>query len=280
QYSTIETPPSAAWLSTARSRNEIPLLSLDPSDLPDPVHTILSGGADRELAAWGKAIVSFGSPVMIAPLTDMDVTGNTYGLGDHVAPDGHTYTNSAADIVAAFREIHDRIVAQVGQLHVLWVFNPRGTDTAGVAWESFYPGDQYVDWLALDAFNVAGTSTPPRPWESMSVLLNGSDPSASGPYARMTKLSPSKPMMLAAFGSVEAGGDKAAWFHEAAGDLANRQMFPAIRAVVSFDGTIGASDMHLSTSPAALAAARSAFGVTSPFCMNKAQVLKLTDTGE
>lgn len=280
QYFTLATPPTAAWLANARARGEIPLLSLDPTDLADPVHSIISGGADRELAAWGTAIRSFGAPIMIAPLTDMDVSSNAYAVGDHVAPDGQTYANSPADIIAAFQAIHDRLVAQVGQLRVLWVFNPRGTDTTGVTWERLYPGNPYVDWLALGAFNVDGTSTPPQPWESLSTLLRGTDSLSPGPYQRMAQLAPSKPMMLTAFGTVETGGDKPQWFHEAARDLADRHAFSAIHAVLYFDATIGSSDMHLDTSPASLAAARSAFGVTSPFCMTKAQVLKLTDTGE
>lgn len=280
EYSDLSHPPTAAWLSEVRALGAVPLISLEPSDVPDPLHTIISGGADAALASWAKAIATYGSPVIIDPLTEMDVSSNPYSVGDQVDSSGVHYTNTAADIVGAFRAIHDRIVAQIGQGHALWVFNPRGTDPASAGWDQYYPGDPYVDWVALDAFNLAATVAPPQPWTSLRALLSGMGTSATGPYARMVKLAPEKPMMIAAFGSVESGGDKGQWLHEAARDLIDAQTFPAIHGAVYFDGSVGSADLHFATTPGALAAARSAFGVTSPYCMNKAQLLGVTSTGE
>lgn len=236
-------------LQAVRTHGSWPFISWEPEGIP--LAEITSGQWDDYLDRWATTLADYGDPVLLAPLAEMDDPQHSYGL-DAAA-------NTAQDVVGAWRHIHDRLLT-AGANNVLWVFNVAGQ--AAMPFESLYPGDDQVDWLALDAHNWSLAMD--RPWTPLADLT-------APPYQRLEAISRDKPVMLAEFGSVEDGGDKAQWLRDAGRDIPAR--FPQIKAVVYFnnrDPSRPAADWRLETTPASLAAARDAFGPGSVYCVTSA----------
>jgi beta-mannanase len=109
-------------------------------------------------------------------------------------------------------------------------------------WTHYYPGDAYVDWVGLDAYNWGSSSTCCT-WMSFADL-------ATDLYRDYAAV---KPLMLPETSSAEVGGDKAAWIQAMRTGLPRD--FPAIKAVVWFD-IDKETDWRIASSPATLAAYR------------------------
>jgi beta-mannanase len=109
---------------------------------------------------------------------------------------------------------------------------------AGNSADNYYPGDDVVDWVGIDAYN-SGDVTPATSWTSIGPLI-------APIYSRYAAR---KPIMLSEVGSVEHGGDKAAWVAGLAAELPRR--YPAVKAVVWFNSS---SEFRVDTSAAALSA--------------------------
>ena len=160
--------------------------------------------------------------------------------------------NTPADYVAAYQHVHDRF-ALAGATNVQWVWNVNVWNPLGVDQRIFYPGDAYVDWMAIDVFNWGASAGG---WSSLAQGLH-----ATGVYTHLADMS-SRPMMLAEWASVEAGPQdppavsKAEWISDAATDLGAH--FDRIKAVVWFSSS--GTPFALDSSPQSLAAAQAAFG--------------------
>jgi endoglucanase len=146
--------------------------------------------------------------------------------------------------VAAWRHIHDVFAAE-GATNVQWVWCPNATafNDGGNA-PSFYPGDEYVDWICSDGYNWAPGRSGDQ-WRSFASI-----------YTSFYDwgLPHHKPLMVGEFGAQERDpGDKAQWLTEAREAL--KTHFPGIKAVVYFDANKD-YDWRVSTSPQTLAAFR------------------------
>ena len=84
-----------------------------------------------------------------------------------------------------------------------------GSAAVGAGADAYYPGDAYVDWLALDAYNWVGCAPgKPAAWRPLAQV--------AGPF-RSFGLAHGKPLMLAEWGSAEdplQPGRKAQWLRE------------------------------------------------------------------
>jgi membrane-bound metal-dependent hydrolase YbcI (DUF457 family) len=141
--------------------------------------------------------------------------------------------------VAAWRHMV-RIFRRAGATNVSWVWCPY-VNNGDLPFMDFYPGNKWVDWLALDGFNWGA----PIAWQAFPKVFDAS-------YRRLTRIGP-KPIMIAETGSNETGGDKVRWLHRTL-----RHQLPRlkrVRAVVWFDAPDGA-DFRVNSSPAALDAFR------------------------
>ena len=77
-----------------------------------------------------------------------------------------------AKYIAAYRHVHDLFVAD-GATNVYWVWCPLVADVPAEAWNhwtNYYPGDAYVDWVGLDAYNW-GNSSSCCTWQSFTELV-------------------------------------------------------------------------------------------------------------
>ena len=100
---------------------------------------------------------------------------------------------------------HDIFTAQ-GVTNVTWVWSPNIDFSNSVPLRELYPGDSYVDWVAMDGYNW-GNIGAWHTWDSFSTLFQQT-------YDEMLAIT-SKPMMIGEMASTEQDGNKAAWISDA-----------------------------------------------------------------
>jgi hypothetical protein len=129
--------------------------------------------------------------------------------------------------IAAQRRIHDRFrAAGASNVRWIWCFNTESVPAA--AWNDpfkTYPGDNYVDAVAVDGYNFGDTLAHSR-WQSFEQLF-------AAPYDRITKQIPGKPIFIGETGCASSGGDKARWLREM--DQSLRTRFPRVESVTWFE---------------------------------------------
>lgn len=167
--------PAFALADALWRRGNVPMISWMPwlGNVAgiDYDRTIADGAYDEYLRAWAARARSF--------LAGDD---GRYGTGDdrrlylrfaHEA-NGAWYPYSPAygrtpssSFVAMWRHVHDVFVASGidDPTRLAWVFSVNNVDSwGGATAEALFPGDAYVDWIAVDGYNW-GTSGGHR-WES------------------------------------------------------------------------------------------------------------------
>lgn len=225
----------------------VPMLTWEPWDSSNPsanqpaykLTNIARGDFDGYVRQFARSAAASRQHIYLRFAHEMNSGWYPWGTQP-----GNPLGNTPKDYVDAWRHVHD-IFAQEGATNVVWVWSPVAGYLGSTPFAQVYPGDAYVDWLALDAYNW-GTTQPWSAWASLAAVLQPS-------YASVASLS-RKPMMLAETASAEQGGDKAQWIRQAfLADLPRQ--FPRIRAVVWFD-IQKETAWPVDSSPAALAAWR------------------------
>jgi beta-mannanase len=115
--------------------------------------------------------------------------------------------------------------------HVFYIFQEERVDNVVWVWaphpsykyfDTFYPGDDYVDYVGLGVLNF-GTAVTWSKWWGFKDLF-GKD------YPALSKFN--KPIMLAEFGSLNVGGNRAQWFADALRDMPEK--YPLIKSILYF----------------------------------------------
>lgn len=220
----------------------MPLLSWSSQGGADPskwrLANITSGMHDayihqfaRDLKAWGKQILlRWGH----------EMNGNWYFTWQEQANG-----NRAGEFVPAWRHIVDIFRAEgCSNAHFVWC------PDAGLPFESYFPGSDYVDWLGMDGYNFGYDA-----WRSFDAVFGAA-------YGKLLALAPSKPIAICEVGCDENGGDKAAWITDML-KVALPKHYPEIWALCWFDFAMSGRDWRISTSPAALAAFKA--GIASEY---------------
>ena len=151
--------------------------------------------------------------------------------------------NSASDYVNAWKHVHGIFKAE-GATNVQWIWSPNRDYPGAAPLDSLYPGDAYVDWLAIDGYNF-GSEKSWSTWRSF-------DETFKATYDIITGFS-DRPVMIGETGSTEQGGDKAAWIREGLGIDHLATEYPRMKAVIWFN-QIGSGNWPLSTSETAMQA--------------------------
>jgi beta-mannanase len=240
-------------MNNIRSRGAVPMYSWLPgSELqenfdPRPVYSLVNitnGHFDSYIWQFAKAAKAWGHPFFLRFAHEMNGDWYTWSTGA-----GNPDHNTPAQFIAAWRHVHD-IFQLAGATNVLWVWCVNTDQPGSTPVARDYPGDRYVDWVALDGFNWGDTRG--YTWKSLVQVFHTT-------YIEVTRIS-NKPLMIAETGSVEQGGNKANWITQ--GFLTDLPLrLPRVSAVMWFDEDL-LPDVRVDSSPAALAAYRSV--VASP----------------
>ncbi len=171
---------------------------------------VAAGIYDFYIDAWARDAARFGRPIMVR-------------LG-HEMNDPYRYpwgpqNNTNLEYIAAWRHIVTRFRA--GNAHnVLWVWSPH---VAYQYWETYYPGAEYVDWVATGALNY-GPIAQWSQWWTFAEIFGQKYPALA---------SFGKPIMVAEFGSLGVGGNRAQWYSDAMKDIPLK--YPGVRALLFFN---------------------------------------------
>ena len=191
----------------------------DSIDQPDfNLGTLLSGRYDAYIREFATKAKEWGHPFFLR--FNWEMNGFWFPWSEGVNG------NTTGQYVAAWRHVHD-IFTQVGATNATWVWCPN-IDLSGalIPLGRVYPGDDYVDWTALDGFNWGDRVGSPG-WQSFNQVFHRT-------YRRIvTKVAPTKPMMLAEVASTDKGGNKPAWIRDMFDKV--RHKYRKVRAVIWYD---------------------------------------------
>lgn len=226
-YMSFSTGWSASLVESASQGGRLAMITWEaygPS-----LQEIASGDHDARLREWAAGASAYGRPLYLRPFQEMNAYFFPWGM------DPDTFIAAWRHIVDTFRD--------VGADNVRWVWSPNATDDPpgpDNRMELYYPGEAYVDVLALDGYNW-GTCRSWSRWQSLDEVMGDA-------YDRVTALGP-QPVWFAEFGSTEVGGDKGQWIRDALATDA----FPRLQAMVYFDEDKDAGcDWRVQSSPASL----------------------------
>lgn len=227
-------PPAPVTASVARGRT--PLLSVWPMRRDGTRvswATVASGALDEQIRTQAAGIAALGVPVYLTFHHEPDVAQGWGTPAEFRAAWRH--------YVAVFR------AAGVTTVRWTWVMTPgsfgSAPSTAGAG--AFYPGDDVVDRVGLDAYNWYGCAPgKPPAWRALSTV--------AGPF-RSWAAARGKIPLLAEFGSVPDPADpgrRPAWLREAVEWLA---AWPELEGASVFEG-VGTCDWRIAGDPDAVAA--------------------------
>ncbi|MFZ2887327.1 MAG: glycosyl hydrolase [Minisyncoccia bacterium] len=192
---------------------------------------IIAGKHDAYIKEFAASAQKYGGPIILAPLHEMNGDWDPWG--------GFVGTNSPEKVILAWKKIHDTFGA-VPNVKFAWdVNNMSVPNTAANAIEKYYPGDAYVDYVAVDGFNFGS------PWQTFDQVFAQS-------LAAVSKYN--KPMYILSFASSD-GSAKAAWITDAL--TVQMPKYPQLAGWVWFN-VDKETDWRISSDAASLAAFKSA----------------------
>lgn len=215
-------------------RGRVPLLSIRPQRNDGtriPWATVASGSLDADIRAQADGLKQLGTPLFLIFHHEADIEG---GYGTPV------------EFVAAWRH-YVQVFRDDGVTNVSFVWNlvPASFTGDAARGTAMYPGDDWVDWMAVDAYNWFGCTAGTAPgWRSLADAI-ASWAAWAQPHG--------KPLMLAEWGSVEdpaQAGRKAQWLRDA---LDAPRRWPQLKAMSYFD-TTGSCRWSVDSTPTARAA--------------------------
>jgi hypothetical protein len=197
------------WLSDF-SNDRHPQIPLRDERDRHGMAAVASGEYDFYIDAWATDAAKFGKPVFVR-------------LG-HEMNDPYRYpwgpqNNTNTEFIAAWRHVVDRF-RHAGANNVLWVWSPH---VAYEYWETYYPGPDYVDWVATGALNFGPIAQWSRWWSFQEIF--------GQKYPVLASFG--KPVMVAEFGSLAVGGNRAAWYRDALDSMTTK--YPRVRALLFFN---------------------------------------------
>ena len=196
------------WLSTFDRGRHAHLPPVDRRDM-EGMAAVARGEYDFYLAGWGREAAAFGRPVFVRFGHEMN-DAYRYPWGPH--------HNRPQEYIDAYRHVVEVVRAQ-GATNVLWIWSPH------IAYDDFdlyYPGDDVVDWVGATVLNY-GTVAYWSEWWTFDDIFTRK-------YDRLAQYG--KPIMVAEFGTLMAGGERAPWFEQALTRLPQR--LPNVKAVLFF----------------------------------------------
>lgn len=225
------------WLTDFENRlhDDIPLR--DQRDRGG-LAAIASGVYDFYIDDWAASAAAYGKPLLVRFAHEMN-DPYRYPWGPQ--------NNKPADYVAAWQHVVQRF-RSANANNVLFVWSPH---VAYAGFNDFYPGAGWVDWVGTGALNF-GTVAHWSQWWTFEEIFGQKNAELA---------IHGKPIMIAEFGSLAVGGDRARWFTDALTGLHTR--YPLIKSVMFFnvkqDATVTyqALDWTFAQDSAVLAAVKS-----------------------
>jgi hypothetical protein len=138
---------------------------------------VADGSRDPYLRTQAQAVAAYAKPVFLR--IDWEMNGDWY-------PEWGSAAMSPEAYVAAWRHIR-AVFQQQGATNAAFIWCPNIGELGGRPWTDWYPGDDYVDWVGLDAY--------PKPADAAAEVSGAGGLDELATFAA----SSNKPAMLAEF---------------------------------------------------------------------------------
>jgi len=171
--------------------------------------SITDGSYDFYIDKWAREAKAFKHPILLRFGHEMN-DPYRYPWGPHL--------NTSEEYITTWKYVVDKF-RELGAENVLWVWSPH---PAHGHFQDYYPGDGYVDWIGSSALNYGKVASWSKWWSFGEIF--------SKPYNELSDFG--KPIILAEFGSVAVGGNRAAWYKDALTDFPTN--YPLVKALVFF----------------------------------------------
>jgi hypothetical protein len=215
-------------METIRSFGAIPFFSWGSQSTPVPADLnipdfqlidIASGAYDSYIREFAEDARDWGHPFFLRFNWEMNSNWFPWAEGAN--------GNQPGEFVLAWQRVRDIFKAVgAGNASFVWCPYAHADKQRFGPLARYYPGDAYVDWTCLDGFNWAKNGVNPQPWRSFDEIFGRS-------YRTITKLAPSKPMILAEMASGGGGRAKSAWIKDMFLQL--RTKYRRIRGLIWFE---------------------------------------------
>ena len=172
---------------------------------------IIAGKDDALITAEARELAAFKAPVFLRWYWEPNFPGSA----DYAECIGSL---GPAGYAAAFRHIHD-LFAEAGASNVAFVFS-MATSGPDQDLYTYYPGSNYVDWIAADGY--LRTATPPATGFSDQFASWYSDFAVFG-----------KPMMISE--TATFAGGQSSYLQQVESRIGTGGTFPLIKAIMYFD---------------------------------------------
>jgi mannan endo-1,4-beta-mannosidase len=214
--SILTSEEKSALLATGQT----PMVTWEPNG--QSLSDIAAGKYDAYVRSSAKLAKAWGGELMLRFAHEMN--GSWYSWSGSPT----TYVSAWQHLVSIFRE--------EGVTNVRWVWAPNVDRSGTMPFSSYFPGDDWVDYVGLDGYNFGAIDGS---WFSLEELFSSS-------YAKVTALS-TKPVIITETGSSELGGSKADWIRE--GFIKTiPQRFPRVAGVIWFNKEQDGVDWRIETS--------------------------------
>ena len=107
---------------------------------------IAAGGWDAYFAEAARTLRDFESPVFLS--INHEMNGNWYPYSQDYPGSGYT----TSDYISAWKRIVD-VFRRQGANNVAFVWSPNVPDVGNFGFASYYPGDDYVDWIGVSLYS-------------------------------------------------------------------------------------------------------------------------------
>lgn len=210
-------------LNEIYSNRWTPIISSNPSFFEECKNngkslyeTIGSGSCDGYFRKVAANLKSYNKPIFLRFAWEMNHP-NMYWSVDKVK-------SKPEDFINAWRRFHT-VMKEENANNVIWVLSFNTSNSNTIPYAKLYPGDEYVDWVAIDGYNW-GTAKDWSGWTSFSGVFKKS-------YDELTKIT-DKPLMLSEVNTASEGGNKAEWLKDML-DVQIPNFYPQIDAIVFFN---------------------------------------------
>ena len=141
-YGTFTDPFPTAWADEAAAKGATVLAQWQPRGTTNAA--VAAGADDAFIQQYAQAIATVNGQVIISYGQEMN--GGWYNWGTNGAGN-----SNPTDYVAAYQHVYDIFKAD-GIRNVTWMWDPGVSYPGSTPLNQDYPGNAYVDWVALDGY--------------------------------------------------------------------------------------------------------------------------------
>lgn len=216
------------------NNQNVPLITWEPftdSTTPNEIEVrIANGEYDTYIDTWADNMKTFlsGTDAVYGTTDDRraylrfahEMNGNWYPWSAAVG------NNSPTNYINMWQHVKGIFDSKgMDATRLQWVWNVNNTDVGGFSAERFYPGDAYVDWIAIDGYN----------WGTSESLFAWTTPAQTyGAMIGRLQMITNKPLAITEFASTTSGGEvtgKSQWIDDALNYFATQN----VKMVISFN---------------------------------------------